>query len=156
MKFEENPVIIEALKNCKVKTYHVRDDKGKPWATLVTINNDAFTIVGGAACSPKDVFSKRIGRSIAHARALKGLAQHLGQVPHEHNNPMIVIAAPAHLPGTRITIDTIYIDNPDYEKEMTEAWASQLGLLIAAPKEKPNPLLPIRSIVVKPPVPVTS
>lgn len=48
---------------------HVRDEKGKAFATVVALG---LNVVGAAVCNKKDVFRKKIGIQIAKGRAISG------------------------------------------------------------------------------------
>ena len=85
--------------------------KGKsvslPRYTVCSVLNDETRTLafGIARCSPKDAFSKKIGRELSYERAIK--------------NPICEIQVPDNLKISDVTIDIAYRLMERYEKEHT-------------------------------------
>ncbi len=57
----------------RVSYKHLRNENGKLFCTICTIDTDLFTATGVALCSHRDNFSRKIGRALALKRANKAL-----------------------------------------------------------------------------------
>lgn len=67
----------------KTLFYYHRDENNRPIKTFCLLNEPDLTVRGQAVCSEKDHPNKKVGRSIAHGRALK--AWHSGKNDYDSN-----------------------------------------------------------------------
>jgi hypothetical protein len=68
------------MQDNSVRFYHLRDENNKPVATVASIylenvGGKGIKLFGASKCSDLDHFNKRLGRTIAKARAEKLLSQ---------------------------------------------------------------------------------
>lgn len=111
MNYAEHPSIKITLEGCTIKTRHLRDENGTPWGTVVVIEGSNFTVIGASSCHRRDTFSKKMGRTLAEGRAMRGMAVRLG-LAKANPNPMVLELDRALNEWERPIIETTY-SKPD-------------------------------------------